>query len=154
MADNYLERKMEEYRSGKSKPAVRRRLTPSGQKSGQITLPYPDVRVFVIGPDEKLIRAFADAGAHVSFCCDDTERHKTLRLLAEQTGARFYPLPVDEIPDRNDADYLIERHDDTILITVPASGQERRLTASGPSAPLLAVLLCGPLATLSTAIVS
>ena len=61
----------------------------------------------------------------------------------------------DSIPsDRNDADYLIERHDDTILITVPASGQERRLTASGPSAPLLAVLLCGPLATLSTAIVS
>ena len=48
MADNYLERRMEEYRQGQlNKPSIRR--TPSGSKPGTISIKFPPRRVFVTG---------------------------------------------------------------------------------------------------------
>lgn len=44
MADNYLERKMEEYRSGKS-AAPRRRVIPSGAVRPQVAVPLGEVTV-------------------------------------------------------------------------------------------------------------
>lgn len=67
MADNYLERKMEEYRRGKT-AAPRRRIIPSGAVRPQVTVPLGDVTVLVAGADEPLVTAFANAGAAVRFC--------------------------------------------------------------------------------------
>lgn len=94
MADNYLERKMEEHRQGASR-APRRRLSPSGQKPGTITMRYPELRVVVTGGasgiGRSIVKAFADAGCRVSFADIDTDAG---RATAQATASRFYPVDV------------------------------------------------------------
>ena len=51
MADNYLEKKMEEYRRGNSAGNYTRRMTPNGTKAGHILMPFPSRRVLVIAED-------------------------------------------------------------------------------------------------------
>lgn len=93
MADNYLERKMEEYRRGKT-AAPRRRIIPSGAVRPQVTVPLGDVTVLVAGADEPLVTAFANAGAAVRFCnaAGDGAALSAGRRLAERTGARYLPF--------------------------------------------------------------
>lgn len=89
MADNYLERKMEDYRAGKS----------SGSKSpaspGSLRKRLKGKRVFVTGGARGIGRAvveeFMREGARVAFCDIDSEPG---RKVAEQAGARFYPCDV------------------------------------------------------------
>lgn len=95
MADNYLERKMEEYRSGKL--AVRH---SSGVKASTL---HPatgyDVeavagkRVLVCGDclegmGHELVRLFRSLGCRVAFCDVDSRRGTS---VAQSTGSRFYP---------------------------------------------------------------
>ncbi len=49
MADNYLEKKFEEYRAKKAASNRKTRLTPSGNKPGTLTVKFPCRRVFVTG---------------------------------------------------------------------------------------------------------
>ncbi len=94
MPDNYLERKMEEYRSGKnSRPAVRR---PKGSASpGTVNMKFPPRRVFITGGAKGIGRAivevFRNADCRVAFCDIDS---KAGTATAQATGSRFYPVDV------------------------------------------------------------
>lgn len=89
MADNYLERKMEDYRAGKSSGSKR----PSSPGSPRKRL--KGKRVFVTGGargiGSAIVEEFIREGARVAFCDIDSELG---RKVAEQTGARFYPCDV------------------------------------------------------------
>lgn len=100
MADNYLEKKFEEYQAKKSGSRQRVRLTPSGAKPGTLTFKFPCRRVFVTGGangiGRAIVEAFRNAGCKVAFCdCDE----KSGRDAAEATGARFYPADVSDAED-------------------------------------------------------
>jgi len=91
MADNYLERKMEEHRNGGV--PVRRKLTPSGQRPGKLLLDFPPLRVYVIGggtgTGASIVKALCDAGCRVAFCDADT---KSGTATAQRCGAQFHPI--------------------------------------------------------------
>jgi NAD(P)-dependent dehydrogenase (short-subunit alcohol dehydrogenase family) len=96
MADNYLEKKMEEHRSGKAnRPAVRR--TPTGAKPGTINVKFPVRRVFVTGGargiGRAIVAAFCNAGCRVAFCDID---HKAGTATAQATGSQFHPVDVTD----------------------------------------------------------
>lgn len=106
MADNYLERKMEEYRSGKSQQRVVKR-TPSGAKPGTINIKFPSRRVFVTGGAKgigrSIVEAFRNADCRVAFCDIDS---KAGTATAQATGAQFYPV---DVTDANALDACVER---------------------------------------------
>lgn len=138
MADNYLERKMDEYRSGKRAGAPRR-LTPTGQKAGTVTLPIERLEVFVTSPDSTLIAAFANTGCRVSFCGED--RREGMRI-AERTGARFYPYPADEALRLCETpDVIAGRNDGDVVSLTFTSGRKMAVSADC-NVELLAVALC------------
>lgn len=87
MADNYLERRMEDYRSGRGGS---RRLHASS-RSGRLSLPYPHQYVLVLGGDtpagRAVLEAFSHSGATVAFTASADGA-----ALAQQTGARYYPM--------------------------------------------------------------
>lgn len=96
MADNYLEKKMEEHRSGRAnRPAVRR--TPTGAKPGTISVKFPIRRVFVTGGangiGRAIVKAFCDAGCRVAFCDID---NKAGSVTAQATGSQFHPVDVTD----------------------------------------------------------
>ena len=69
MADNYLERKMEEYRNGTLAQSLRRSVAMTRKRPKSR---YEALRVLVICPDlnpdaEKLIRTFAARRCRISF---------------------------------------------------------------------------------------
>lgn len=94
MADNYLEKKFEEYASRKSESKVKK-IFATGPRPGQLDVKFPPRRVFVTGGaagiGKAVVKAFRDADCRVAFCDVDT---KNGPLTAQQTGARFYPLDV------------------------------------------------------------
>ena len=136
MADNYLERKMEEYRRGKT-AAPRRRIIPSGAVRPQVTVPLGDVTVLVAGADA----APLSAG----------------RRLAERTGARYLPFSEAEalaMLGDNAVDYVARRSDGGIELLSAATGIVRLVTldcmagtdkSAAAALETLAVLFCTPL---------
>ncbi|MCM1051417.1 MAG: hypothetical protein NC349_05595 [Paenibacillus sp.] len=94
MADNYLEKRMEEYRSGRL--ASTSRSTPSmrsPRKNNQLSLSYDPMVVVIIGitPGEELaetIMAFTSVGCRVAFTSGNP---KASTALAQRSGARYYP---------------------------------------------------------------
>lgn len=106
MADNYLERRMEEYRQGQlNKPSIRR--TPSGSKPGTINIKFPPRRVFVTGGasgiGREIVKTFRQADCRVAFCDIDT---KAGNKTAQETGAQFHPL---DVTDANALDTCVSR---------------------------------------------
>lgn len=153
MADNYLERKMEEYRSGKS-AAPRRRVIPSGAVRPQVAVPLGEVTVLIAGVDEALVAAFANAGAKVRFCNADDEAISLGRRLAERWGAQYFPYNEAKTLALLDVspDYIVRRTEEGIEIMAPATGLNRRITLTADkdengtaAAETLAVLFCTPL---------
>lgn len=106
MADNYLENKMEEYRSGKNRKTVIRR-TPSGAKPGTINVKFPPRRVFVTGGaggiGRAIVEAFRQADCRVAFCDIDA---KAGAATAQATGAQFYPV---DVTDADTLDACVQR---------------------------------------------
>ncbi|MCI8999338.1 MAG: SDR family oxidoreductase [Muribaculaceae bacterium] len=101
MADNYLERKMEEYRSGK--------LAKGNQNKRKSSTLFPATgydlnlisaqRVVIIGDcisgkGRELLKLFRSLGCRVAFC---DKNMKEGNALAQQTGARFYPFDYDDL---------------------------------------------------------
>lgn len=121
MADNYLEKKMEEHRQGGAS-SVKRRFTPSGQKPGYACFRIGEPVVFVKGFDAaprtvaSVVRAFRNAGCRVAFTSADI---KTGRAFAQSSGARHYPV-VEGVEEKIASDY--GRVDFTIVV------EERGLT--------------------------
>ncbi|MDE7119028.1 MAG: hypothetical protein K2O10_00285 [Muribaculaceae bacterium] len=141
MADNYLERKMEAHRAGKTTQAPRR-LTPAGRRPGVVELPMPRLNVLVTSADTPLITEFVNAGCRVAFCGDDMSAG---RKTAEKLGARFYPfspaqtlamLPKDNtLPVKQQQfpypDLIVERVDPTtVRLTRQADAHPQTLTLS------------------------
>ncbi len=84
MADNYLERQMEDYRAGRLStsavvPSRRRDLT-----AWVDIAPDPDLTVDVVS-------SLRMAGVRVAFTLDDMRRGNE---VAQSTGARYYPRRV------------------------------------------------------------
>lgn len=91
MADNYLEKKMEDLRMGKNgTSAPRRRLSPG---AGKICFDFPTRRVLVAGGchgiGEAIIDAYLHAGCKVAVF--DTDKDKG-SAMARDKGIRFYPI--------------------------------------------------------------
>ncbi len=128
MADNYLEKKMEEHRRGAA-PAHPRTLGPLGVPRGSVCLPL-DVRTVFIAPCEadaevaaELVRTFGEAGCAVGFALKDI---KEGRALAQATSTRHYPLEVPEALARFTAD----KGAPELLITVSQGAATLKFTDS------------------------
>ncbi|MBD5270862.1 MAG: hypothetical protein HDS40_01200 [Bacteroides sp.] len=96
MADNFLENRMEAYRSGRlsrqsrSTPAMRR-----PQRPDTFSLVYPEMAVAIIAPTftaglSETVAALRSVGAKVAFTCQSPEGNAA-SLLAQRTGSRYYP---------------------------------------------------------------
>ncbi len=98
MADNYLERKMEEHRRGPM-PAYRRRVTSRGLPPGTVSFPFPVRRIVVLlaveDPDtataearvalrDSIVKALAATGCRVAFTEGDIVSRNR---LAQSSGA-------------------------------------------------------------------
>ena len=95
MADKYIERRMEAYRSGRlarqsrSTPGMRRVARPD-----TLSLTYPEMAVALLGADltpllRETVTAFRSVGAKVAFTCTDTSNEAV--RLSQHTGSRYYP---------------------------------------------------------------
>ena len=108
MADNYLERKMEEYRSGRLHTMPSR---PSSvlKRKGYLSVKFPPRRVFVTGGangiGKEIVRQFREADCQVAFCDVD---NKNGTATAQATGARFYHV------DITDAEALTKAFNDVL----------------------------------------
>ena len=113
MADNYLERKMEEHRSGGA-PRYRRQLTPTGGRVGDYALRFEPRSVFISAVHEPashmadFITEFRKTGSPVAFTLSDTA---VGNRLSQSSGARYYPpqtLGSDGLPEGLTADVRID----------------------------------------------
>ena len=98
MADNYIEKKMEDLRSGAaSRHQVRRSAvgsSASGAAPGDLTLYFPEMRIFVAGNATTplgvaIVRAMREVGCKVAFSGADADRGKA---MAQELGTQFHPL--------------------------------------------------------------
>lgn len=93
MADNYLERKMEEYRSGSLGRRTVRSVSSTVLPKGKIAVDFPQRTVIVVGECDVISRGivsrFVSAGCKTAFCSVDRKAGAT---LAQSFGARFYPV--------------------------------------------------------------
>lgn len=95
MADNYLERKMEEHRRGCDVQRYRQRVTSTGSRRGMVTFPFPVRRIMVsvegdmpsdaaMALRDAMVKALCATGARVAF----TESDMSVRnRLAQSCGA-------------------------------------------------------------------
>lgn len=125
MADNYLEKKMEEHRRAPS-PALSRRYSPLGVKAGTACLPFGRRRILVSGlpaaPEaaEAAVRVLGATGSTVFFLWDDMKRG---RSLAQTSSTRHIPLSDDKIAQAREIaskdapiDFEITLTPDTVLL--------------------------------------
>ncbi len=94
MADNYLEKRMDDYRNGRLSPTYRtQKLTPGGKPSGTVGFQLEVSRVFVAMECRQLrdaiARAFAGAGCRVAFCGTDRAAGTE---AAQRFGLMFCPV--------------------------------------------------------------
>lgn len=156
MADNYLERKMEEYRQGAKRPMAKRHTSSSAGRKGMMAVDFPEINVFVTSADEALVRAFSEAGAHVAFCCGVPDMKKSATGLAERTGSRFYPMGEGEALEMyGNPDYIVRRLADGDIKIDSENGSRMVSQVEGDGAERLAVILCSPVfALLRSAVIS
>ncbi|MDE6494707.1 MAG: SDR family oxidoreductase [Duncaniella sp.] len=97
MADNYLENKMEEYRAGKLGRRSPRPVVSPQRREGELVVKYPRLRVYVTGGADgigrEIVKSFREIDCRVAFCDINT---KAGTALAQDCGARFYPLDVSD----------------------------------------------------------
>ncbi len=98
MADNFLERRMEELQQqkrGAYAPSTRQKTSRSSAAHRGALY---DKRVFVTGGahgiGRAMVKTFRDAGCRVAFCDIDQRRGTE---TAQTLGARFYPLDVTDV---------------------------------------------------------
>ncbi|MCM1522609.1 MAG: hypothetical protein NC039_08165 [Muribaculaceae bacterium] len=97
MADNYLERRMEDYRSGRLAQKSKRTHSGGGKAQDTLTLRYPHMRVLVMDeqePDERLvalIKELRSVGLQVAFTADNPTSGQR---LSQDTGSRHYPSTI------------------------------------------------------------
>ena len=93
MADNYLEKKMEEHRAG-GRPAYRPKLTPRGTRPGEYLVKFHPCPVMVEGNEASsaelsaILGELAGAGFKVDFTFPNPVAGAR---LAQMSGARYLP---------------------------------------------------------------
>ncbi len=91
MADNYLEKKMEEHRSG-ARPSYRPKLTPRGRKPGELLIEFQPCPVYIHDAStplmRKLVAELAAVGFNVEFRYPDIHEGAS---FAKTAGAKFLP---------------------------------------------------------------
>ncbi|MDE5785756.1 MAG: hypothetical protein K2H98_04410 [Duncaniella sp.] len=114
MADNYLEKKMEEHRSRMAAGASRRRRHVPVTGAGPLV--FPERRILVSGEGypwlNEMVTALRAAGHRVAFM------DPAGNALAQATGARCYPWTSDRLAD---AESDILKHWGGLDITVSAT---------------------------------
>lgn len=92
MADNYLEKKMEEHRANASSNRRATKLSPAGNRPGTVALKIEPLRVLVTDADSfagsEIAKRLCEAGCKVAFISADLKQG---RHLSQATGSRFYP---------------------------------------------------------------
>lgn len=85
MADNYLEKRMDDYAKGRLSGR------PSARRASGLKYPARTVLVVNAGCDKSraVIKTLVDAGCKVAFTARD---NKLGAAVAQQCGARFYPM--------------------------------------------------------------
>lgn len=133
MADNYLEKKMDDYRSGRLKPAVVRASVAGNMNFG---LRYDRLRVLLMGAEDRpmlaLAKVLAAARAKVAAIGVTQQTSQTL-------GLRYYG-PAMAIP-QIDADLLRHWGGVDVVVTFEKPLAEQALKTS---APQKYGALCGP----------
>lgn len=90
MADNYLEKRMQDYSSGRLSPK-----STAKARSGLRCIRIPSLGVFVVdatSADSLMLKALVEIGYRVCFTAQADGP-----AIAQATGARFYPIPYDAI---------------------------------------------------------
>ena len=97
MADNYLEKRMEEYRAGKLASKGGKSYMLRQRKAGEFVLAFPPMSVLVLCEDAALAGrvcgCFRKADFQVAFCMAD--RREGTRI-AQSAGCRFYPVATSD----------------------------------------------------------
>lgn len=93
MADNYLEKKMEEHRSRPAAKMPISRGTKAAWLPQGLTFEFPEMRILVPEADASavgapLVRLLRSLGMKVAFSGSQSPEN---RSLAQESGARFYP---------------------------------------------------------------
>ena len=137
MADNYLEKKFEEYAAAKAGRRAPRRMSPSGARQGYVELRFPRRRVLVaVGEPHAVVEAYCNAGCQVAFCAADGQE------FAETIGSRF--CQVDNLDAHNichSMDMLMKAWRDIEIVVCDAAlapdvtAYFNKLRASLPMAP-------------------
>lgn len=95
MADNYLEKRMEEYRAGRLAPRTRvvARGVVARREKGEFVIAFPQMRVVVLGGSvglaEAVAKAFRTVDCQVALCHADS---RSLTPFAQRHGLRYYPF--------------------------------------------------------------
>lgn len=119
MADNYLEKKMEEHRNGA--PRRPRHLTPTGHKPGFATLPYNIKTAFVASDSlgiilESVARAIRETGCRVAISCQDgATTAQNLSCAYVAPGKNAFAAISDKW---GDMELVIEIKNNTIALTL------------------------------------
>lgn len=129
MADNYLERRMEDYRAGKLAPAHRSAASAGRavRREGELILKFPRLRVLVAGSaggtGEAVVRAFREIDCRVDFLDAD---YTAGNALAQKSGARFYrtDLGCGEKLEENLSRVFADRGDIDVMVLDPAIGAD------------------------------
>lgn len=130
MADNYLEKKMEEHRAGGgcSSSYRRPRLTPRGNRPGEMTVDFTPCEILIDDIDmpgmTQVARELVAVGFKVCFSVEDIHRGAK---LASTLGCRFlppsFPLPSDAIKLRaGEGWFELCRWRDALRMTLTATG--------------------------------
>lgn len=114
MADNYLEKRMEEYRAGKLARKPRTVVANSRREPS----PLEGFRVYVTGGasgiGRAVVEAFRRVGCRVAFC--DIDRVKGA-ATAQATGSQFHPVDVtDAVALENSVKHVISAWGDIDII--------------------------------------
>lgn len=92
MADNYLEQRMEDLRTGRLKQqSGRLKMAPGTTGKGYIRFPFPQRRVLIIGSlgviEKEIARSYLRAGCRVAIFDNSTEPGES---MAKEEGVRFF----------------------------------------------------------------
>ena len=97
MADNYLEKRMEELRNGKISGELHKYSTPV-RRSG-LNFSFPSKRICIISENRYMTetaKMFVKAGSKVALMHTDTVSGQE---MAQKDGIKYYPLPHQEISE-------------------------------------------------------
>ena len=123
MADNYLEKRMDDYAKGRlGKPTAH-----TGRRAGYAQIKFPQQTIFIVSADlmPEVLATMAVAGMKVFFTCSDPKQGQQ---LAQRCGGRFYPI--DNAAIAADLAARGDKVDTLIAIStadVPDTGQRKSI---------------------------